>query len=190
MVNKILDVYENPFDVILLKFIDTHLDVYNNSCITPNMVTTLALLSGIMSAFSLYNKQFILSGILWLLSYYFDCVDGKLARKFNKVTKFGDYYDHLSDTFKSILLLYTFYITNNDYFKKIIIIVVVLIILCLIHMGYQEKIYDSDESPTLKCIHKCLLKGDPKEMIKYTKYVGCGTYNLVIFLFIIYQAFV
>ncbi len=190
MVNKILDIYENPFDLLLLRFIDTHLDVYNDLCITPNMVTTMSLIVSLVSIYSLYNKQFILSGILWIVSYYFDCVDGKLARKFNKVTKFGDYYDHISDTFKAILLVYILY-TNTDpaYFKKFIIVLGILIILCLIHLGYQEKIYDKDESPTLDFIKNKLLKGDATKMIQYTKYFGCGTMNLVICLFIIYQEF-
>lgn len=184
MVNKIEENYENPFDIILLKFIDTHLDVYNNLCITPNMVTTFSLITGILSAYSLYNGYFFSSGILWIVAYYFDCVDGKLARKFNKVTKFGDYYDHVSDIFKGILLFYVFYITNNVYFKKVIIIVIFMLLLTLIHMCYQEKIYDTDESPTLKGLQD-IFKGDPKKIIKYTRYFGCGTLNVVILLIII-----
>ena len=33
---------------------------------------------------------------MFLLSYYFDTVDGKFARKYNMATKMGDYLDHTS----------------------------------------------------------------------------------------------
>ena len=51
MVNKIPSNFENPLDVLLLKFIDTHLDSYNTTIggisITPNIITTISLILGI-----------------------------------------------------------------------------------------------------------------------------------------------
>jgi len=50
MVNKIPNKYECPPDICLLKFINTHLDIYYNLGFTTNMITT-----------SWYN--------LWLITY-------------------------------------------------------------------------------------------------------------------------
>ena len=56
------------------------------------------------------------------------------------ITKIGDYYDHISDIIKYILLLYIIIISNLKYKTKlyIIIIIVILTILSLIHLGLQE----------------------------------------------------
>ena len=53
MVNKIDDKYECPFDIYLLKFIDTHLDMYYNIGLTPNMITTLGIIFGLLSMYNI-----------------------------------------------------------------------------------------------------------------------------------------
>ena len=44
MVNKIDDEYECPFDILMLKFIDSHLDLYYKLKLTPNMITTIGIM--------------------------------------------------------------------------------------------------------------------------------------------------
>ena len=63
---------------------------------TPNMLTTLGLVSTIMCIYLYYENN------LWCLFFlmlrtYFDWADGQLARKRGPITKFGDYLDHFSD---------------------------------------------------------------------------------------------
>jgi len=48
------------------------------------------------------ENQFALSAFSYLISYMFDCWDGYYARKYNMESKFGDYYDHVSDMFIGI----------------------------------------------------------------------------------------
>jgi phosphatidylglycerophosphate synthase len=186
MVNKIPSDIDNPIDNIILKFIDTHLDMYYKYNFTPNMVTTLSLITGIITAFLITKNKFELAGLMYALSYYFDGVDGKLARKYNMVTIFGDYYDHFSDIFKNLLIFYVLYKNNSNKFKKIIIIIIILFILASIHLGCQQALYPQDivESPTLD-----IFKG-PKEkcktFINKTKIFGLGTFTLFILLIIIF----
>lgn len=181
MVNKIDICYENPIDIIICKFIDTHLDFYKKIGFTPNMITTLSLISGIGSAYYIMKSKFISASLLFLLAYYFDCVDGKLARKYDMITEFGDYYDHYSDIFKFVIIIYALYKTNKKEFGKIKYILIILTILMLIHFGYQETIYDSDESPSLKSL-KNIIKNDKNlhKTIKYTRFFGCGTLQIMI----------
>ena len=181
MVNKLPYDYECPIDVLLLKFIDTHLDVYYNLGFTPNMITTLSILLGILAAYMIKQGNFNSAALLVIISYYFDCVDGKLARKHNMVTVFGDYYDHFGDMFKFIVILYALFNCQVDityhHFNFIGILVGISIILC-IHLGYQERIYNNNNKDSqflflLKLF--TIFDKNPEYTISYTKYFGCGT---------------
>ncbi len=186
MVNKIDSIYECPFDVFLLNFIDLHLDFYYKTGFTPNIITTIGIIFGMLSMYSIFKYKFILGALFLLIAYYFDCVDGKLARKYNMQTTFGDYYDHFGDVFKIIIILYALYKINSLKFKRIIPILIFLFIFMMLHLGLQETIYDSNESPTLNIFkYICCGINNPKSTIQYTKYGGCGTFILILFILII-----
>ena len=101
--------FENPFDNILIDIANPLTDYLNKYNITPNMITTLSLFLGIRSAYYLQKNKKKEAIIYTLLAYFFDCVDGHLARKYDQVTVFGDYYDHFSDLFKYGILMYILY---------------------------------------------------------------------------------
>ncbi len=187
MVNKIPDTYECPFDKYLLKFIDTHLDIYYNIGFTPNMITTIGIFFGLLSMYNIFQSNFKLASLLLLIAYYFDCVDGKLARKYNLQTKFGDYYDHFGDVFKICVVLYALYKTNPIKFSNIQFILILLAVMMIIHLGYQETIYDKSESPTLN-FSKQIANFDknPHNTIQYTRYCGCGTFVLIMCIIIFF----
>jgi phosphatidylglycerophosphate synthase len=185
MVNKIDSIYECPFDVYLLKFIDTHLDFYYKNGFTPNMITTFSIIFGLLSMYFIFNNNYKIASFLFLIAYYFDCVDGKLARKYNMQTTFGDYYDHFGDIFKIIIIIYALYKTNPPQFNEIKMLLIILALLMFIHLGYQEAIYNTNESPTLSFSKYFADKDDnPRRTIQYTKYYGCGTFVLLLFILI------
>ena len=62
--------------------------------ITPNIVTTVGLLSSIVIYFTMYTSQLI---ALVLFSLICDGVDGSLAIYRGRVSKFGELYDSLAD---------------------------------------------------------------------------------------------
>lgn len=187
MVNKIADEYECPFDILMLKFIDSHLDLYYALGFTPNMITTIGIIFGLLSMHNIFNHNFRLASFLLLCAYYFDCVDGKLARKYNLQTDFGDYYDHFGDLFKIIIILYALYKTNPQDFNEIKLIIIILILLMFVHLGYQEKIYDRDESPTLNFTrYFANLDTKSNQTIHHTKLFGCGTF-IIILMAIVYN---
>ena len=187
MVNKIHSNIDNPIDNILYKIIDTQLEFYKDLNLTPNLITTISLFSGLLSVYLLNNEHFIPSAILWFISYYFDCADGKMARKFNMTSKFGDLYDHLSDILKHILLFYILYIKLKDdtHYNKILIIFFVIFILSMSQLGCQEKYTNKNDSPTLE-ITKTLVIFDCEKQMKFTRYFGPATLTLYIVLLIIY----
>jgi phosphatidylglycerophosphate synthase len=188
MVNKIADNLDNPIDTYLYKIIDNNLEFYYKNNFTPNKITTLSLISGLLSGYAFYKNQYILSALLFLLSYYFDCADGKLARKYNMVTKFGDIYDHISDITKvSILILLMYYKSKNkldNKFKKIIIPGIILFILLILFFECQEKIYDKKESDTL-LLTNIFTQDQCKENIKYLRYFSPVTFIMYIIIIIL-----
>lgn len=89
--------------------LDTHARKYVNSIIelgaefllklklTPNNVTILALLLGVLTSIFLYfDMQIIAVTLLWV-SGYLDAVDGAMARRSNSSSSFGTLLDIVSD---------------------------------------------------------------------------------------------
>lgn len=90
------------------------------NCYIPNALTTCSLLVRLfglaclaydssstffitcprfLKRYNMSNLRFrrILAGICFFLGYYFDCLDGFYARKYNACTLFGCWFDHLND---------------------------------------------------------------------------------------------
>lgn len=183
---KINKIYENPFDNI---FIDIahwlNINIFRPLNFTPNILTTISLFFGIISPYFYYKKKYTLASICFLLAHLFDCADGDYARTFNMVTVFGDYYDHIGDIAKIVLLLFVIIIHKIDVFLKLIFVVVfgILGILSFVHLGCQEKIYDPDASDFLSNL-KCLCKD--KNDIVWSRYFGVGTNMIFISLFLFF----
>ena len=182
--------YENPivnFIYIIVEYISPF---HHKIGLTPNILTTISLIIGIVSSYFIYKKQFYLGSFLYLIAYIYDCLDGYNARKYDMVTKFGDYYDHLSDLFKSILYFYVLYKLNKKLFYKIIPISILFMILLIIHLACQEVIYEQAQSPTLELGNLLCKNGkeDAENKIKYTRYFGAGTFTILsIIIILIYK---
>ena len=162
--------------IYLLKFIDTHLDMYYNIGLMPNMITTLGIIFGLLSMYNIFKSNYKLASFLLLIAYYFDCLDGYYARQYKMETELGDYYDHFSDITKMIIISYAVYLKRSDLFTSMnMAIVFVLVIMSLIHLGCQEKYHNKLMSPSLDGLKKLC---SDKEIICYTKYFGTGTLML------------
>ncbi len=71
-----------------------------NSPVTPNHLTVLRLLTGVMAcaAFAIGSSSANLwGGILWLISAFLDRADGELARVTNNCTAWGHKFDYFCD---------------------------------------------------------------------------------------------
>ena len=199
MVNKIPYFLDNPIDVLLYKHIDTITPILNKYNLTPNHITAVSLLFGISASYYLFHDKYFLSAITWFLAYYFDCVDGKLARQYDMVTKFGDYFDHSSDIFKVLLLIYVMYLKlKGKRFSKLLILIFTLIIINFMlvgsQFGCQEKITkdinrkrnkNMEESETLALTERLIIT-DCYTQMNYTKYFGSGTVIVFISLLLLF----
>jgi phosphatidylglycerophosphate synthase len=184
---KIKDCQENPLDAVLYNIaIYITNPIFYKMGLTPNWITTFSMITGLLSAYMLYIGRIYWSAGLWLLSYFFDCSDGAMARKYQMYSKFGDIYDHFSDITKFIFLYIVLFIRVKEINSIIRFTTIILIftILNFIHLGCQEKIYDKPVLTMNMLRHICPNKNN----IYITKMFGPGTLNIVIILVIIFHA--
>ena len=150
---KIPAEYENPIDDYVYKMVAFFDTIFYNYNFTPNIITSLSLITGLLASYYLLKKSY-LSIVFLLISYFLDYSDGYFARKHNMVTEFGDFFDHGSDTIKSISILYSMYTMDKKLIIDFLPLIILSIILPCYHFSLQEKIYDKqEESKTLNILN-------------------------------------
>jgi hypothetical protein len=191
---KINSNLENPFDNAIYIIVEYLAPYAHKFGITPNMITTSSNLFTIIAIYYLLNYYFVVAAILYLISYMFDCLDGYVARKYNMVSIFGDYYDHISDAIKLIAYLGTLYLINSKLLLLFLPILVYVGLLAYMQLSSQEVLYDKQsQSPSLNILNKFGLKINKKtaeDNLKYYRYFGCGTFHLLVAIIsIVYASF-
>lgn len=184
--------FECPFDNYILDLADRAVPTVYEMGLTPNMITTLSNIATIIVVILLFKTQYYWAAFFVLITYFFDCLDGHLARSYNMVTIFGDYYDHISDILKVVVIVGSLYIINPDKLLKVMPILVILIILSFVHLGCQELYYNKLGSPTLSfsknlCPVPLNFTNEQLECtIKNTRLFGVGTFWLSLIMVILY----
>jgi phosphatidylglycerophosphate synthase len=181
--NKIPNEFENFFILGIRNLAESHLETYKKLNFTPNKITLLAFITGLLCAYLIYKKQYKYAGFMFLISFYFDTVDGKFARKYNMASKMGDYLDHASDYIKTFVLLYVLYKDNPRRFKKLTPLFIFLLLMLAFYMGIQETLFEKNKSIL------GLLKFDRKfaeNNLYLVKYFSCGTAHLIMALTIFF----
>jgi len=176
IMRKISDDIECPFDNFVIKICEETAPFFKLLNFTPNIITTISLVFGLLAYSAICNDKFKLASLYIFIAYYFDCLDGYYARQYRMETEFGDYYDHFSDITKMLLIVYAIYLKRPDMFNILnVSIVCVLVILTLVHLGCQEKYHNKKMSPSMENLkYLCF----DKNMIEHTKYFGTGTLML------------
>jgi phosphatidylglycerophosphate synthase len=174
--HKISLTNENPIDKIIYKFVEIHSEQLND--LTPNMITTISVIFGLISLYCFKKESFKTSALTFFLSYVYDCLDGYHARRKNMETKFGDYYDHLTDWILMFGILYLMRgkLIHSKYYCLLKVMLIIISTGCLIHIGCQELMINSKFKGMGESLNftKQYCK-NPKKMIKYSKFFGCGT---------------
>lgn len=187
---KIPPQYENPIDNLILHIADIIQPVFYKLGFVPNTLTTFSLVFWLCGLYFFINdkKYYTYYAVFFMsLSYFFDCFDGHFARSYNMVTKFGDYYDHFSDLFKFISLIYVIYVKYTSKFFIIMAFILFWLLLMCVHMGCQELYYGSPVDTLFLLKYFCIAnKNNVKDIMNITRYFGCGTWQLIVFLCVIY----
>ena len=74
--------------------------------LTPTFFTLLAIAGNVWAAWLVWQQDYVLAGIVFLVAYVFDCVDGQLARTTGETSDFGAWLDMFSDRFTDFLMLF------------------------------------------------------------------------------------
>jgi|SaaInlStandDraft_6_1057023.scaffolds.fasta_scaffold10852_3 phosphatidylglycerophosphate synthase len=175
---KISKDIENPIDNLIIDICEKITPFFRKFDFTPNMITTISLLLGVMSGRFMLDQKYKIASFCFMIAYLFDCLDGFFARKYDMETVFGDFYDHFSDMSKTILVVYLMHKARPELFTRVnILILLGLFALMVTHLGCQEQHHNGTKSPTL-AIFKPMCPN--KNNIEYTKWFGVGTFITVL----------
>ena len=193
--NKLPTFYDDPVDLFYKKYIDILNPIFKKAGITPNMITSISFFFGLLACYLYYKSYYVLAGLSYIISYFFDTMDGYFARIYGMGSVFGSYYDSISDNIVALIILYLFY-KKNVFAKPSIKLVIFLILLflglgCIYQMSCQEKytkkIQEKHVSDGLAFLNN--VKCKDFEHMKYTRYFGTGVCTLVVSILIIAHVF-
>ena len=186
--SKLEDKYNDPVDNALSKLYAPIIPFLRNAGVTPNMITTLSMVSGLYSAKLIMDKEPRKAAFFFLLNYIFDCMDGYMARKYKMESKFGDWYDHVTDWITMAAILVTL-IKVNKYSFKSSWFYVLMFLMILVNssqwLGCQEKIYNNDIGGSIAFFKKWCK--NPKTELLYKRYLGLGMLMIYVFLIIFFS---
>lgn len=177
--NKIDKQYQNVLDQYMMHLVELTEPIYKKYNFTPNELTTLSLVFGLLCIFFILSKSPILASICIFLSYYYDVLDGYYARKHNMETKIGYHYDYLSDFIVIVGISSAIRGVYENRSSMINIMSTLLNILIYINIGCQEKkLGKKNESITGVLQNFCY----DEKLMYISKYFTKSTYILFIIL--------
>lgn len=185
--NKLPHYYDDPVDIFYKKYIDIINPHFKDAGMTPNMITSISLAFGLLACYLYYKSYYISAALAYIVSYFFDTMDGYFARIYDMGSVFGSYYDSISDNAVALLLLILLYKNPNISGSAKIAMVLVFIIYgfgTAYHMSCQEKyVKKTNEkyvSEGLAFLDK--IQCAESENMKYSRFFGTGVSSLVIAL--------
>ena len=80
------------------------LDVFVRAGVSPNLATTIGFVVTMSAGGAFFFGQLQVGGALVLLGGFFDLVDGHVARRTDRVTRFGSFYDSTLDRISEVVV--------------------------------------------------------------------------------------
>ena len=110
--------------------------------INPNVITLIGLLADFFILYFLINKLLFFLALSLFIRYSADCLDGAVARKFNKTSKLGGYLDTINDIM--LISLYTSFLYWNKFnnLKYTKLLFVTLIISLVLYFKKEDLMHD------------------------------------------------
>ncbi len=113
--------------------------IVNYTKITPNIISIISLLLGLASAYYFFIGHELIAVVLFLISYLFDAIDGKVARLTKTGKPYGAWMDIFIDriilVFISTAIAYNYFVETND--NKLLILNSIL--LGLVFIGSESR---------------------------------------------------
>ena len=87
------------------RVVDSFVNLLASAHVHPNILTLVGMLINIVAMILFYKGFFQWGAIVVIFAGIFDIVDGEVARRTNRVTKFGAFFDSVIDRYSDLLLL-------------------------------------------------------------------------------------
>lgn len=98
MASSCRDGFTHPGDALIVRYSDQVVALLRQGLgLTPDMVTLLSFAAGLLALWMLHRRNLVAFAALALISYYFDVLDGNMARRYRIFSKYGEALDHISD---------------------------------------------------------------------------------------------
>ena len=167
---KLPSYLSDPFETLLYNISNLIIPILYKLKFTPNIVTTIGNIIGIMALYFLYCNNIYIFIILCIIRQLFDCMDGEMARKYKLTSKFGDIYEHVSDiTFFIFILIITLSKIKNKFKYSIC-----LIIIGIGFFGYWSCESEFTSSTSEFQLGKQLCRNKSEKLLKFFRYTGAG----------------
>lgn len=88
-------------------------DLFKGCWTVPNLISVIRIILIPFFAYYFMQGEFVIAVIILALSGLSDCVDGKIARKFNQISALGKLLDPLADKLTQITLAVILFLTFN-----------------------------------------------------------------------------
>ena len=195
---KIPAYLDNPLDNLFVDIGDTLSPFFKKLNMTPNQLTSISIIASLYSIYLYIKKDYSTSAIIYIISYLFDCFDGHYARKYNMTSKFGDYYDHISDILTGVIfyviILYK-YLRSDSVNQLIPLIGLIFTVTMNIHLACQDKYYELERGKKetgksldiFKFSCPASKKGDLIKIMRVSRFFSSGTHALFMVFLILYS---
>lgn len=183
---------EGPIDNIFAWLVERAAPIFKATGHTPNIITTYSLALGLFAAYNLFRGNMVVFAMASVISYFMDCADGYVARKYKMTSKFGDVYDHGSDTIINIATAAAFYMryAGRIVWRPLTIAVTVafavIVALMLTHLGCQQWIHNPDNRKVEESLDILRVACPRADMIGWTRYFSCGTAKMALVAVVLY----
>ena len=88
-------------------------DLFKGCLTVPNLISVIRIILIPFFAFYFMQGEFVVAVIILALSGLSDCIDGKIARRFNQISALGKLLDPLADKLTQITLAVILFLTFN-----------------------------------------------------------------------------
>jgi phosphatidylglycerophosphate synthase len=165
---------ECPLDNVLLDVVEYINPYFYQLGFTPNGITTLSAIFGIIASLNIIYNWYILASINYFIGYFFDCMDGNYARRYKLTSKFGDLYDHIKDIVVSFGLMGVLISKHGftPFTSSLSILFFALFGMNNLYLGEQERYFEGERSDFLKYF---TMKSNFS--LDFLRYFGCATVN-------------
>lgn len=131
--------YQNFIDRNFLIYGEKYLfPFFRQLNLTANDITYLSIILSFYGAYAIYNNNYKIGAICFLIQYFFDCLDGHYARTYNMVSQEGDKLDHYKDLLIGGYVYYTLF-RYWQHSKIYLLILLFLVYVLKVQLGCLDK---------------------------------------------------